>query len=84
MVKETPGATLAELVEPFGVYPSTIDCCLKDLELPVKNTLYAERDERTRYCYLIIFICFIFLQKRSFYVSIMPFPNFQVTIQRYN
>ena len=42
------------------------------------------KQSAARYCYLIIFICFIFLQKRSFYVSITPFPNFQVTIQRYN
>ena len=48
MVKKTPNATLAELAEPFGVYPSTIDYHLKKLGITRKRaTLYAERHEES-------------------------------------
>jgi len=37
MLIESPDATLAELAEPFGVYPSTIDYHLKKLKITRKK-----------------------------------------------
>ena len=48
MVDENPDATLEELAEPFGVYPSTIDYHLRKLNITRKknNTLCGARREK--------------------------------------
>lgn len=48
MLIETPDATLSELAEPFGVYPSTIDYHLKKLKITRKKNETLRRTQRRK------------------------------------